>query len=406
MKIMILSTGDELLKGQICDTNAAWMAAELVQLGQQVSRVVVVGDAMRDLVAGIREGLAHYDFTLVGGGLGPTVDDLTAQAAAEALQVPLVHDAKAEAIVRARFAVSGRPMPEINLKQALLPQGAQAIKNPNGTAPGFWVQRGDHRAVFMPGVPRELKSMFGRVVPGWLPQPAAPHQAVFQFLGIGESVAQEQLAALLPPGAPIRVSFRASSPELTLTLSSPDAVALAALEPQVAEMLRTGLFARSRVGLPAVVVALLREKGLRLAVAESCSGGLLGSVLTDIPGASEVFTGGIIAYDNEVKMRLLGVPASDLERFGAVSETVARTMAQGVRQRLDSDLGVGITGIAGPDGGTPEKPVGTVHIALATKDHIIHRQCAFRGYNRTAVKRVAAWTALKMIYDAIGSHMP
>jgi nicotinamide-nucleotide amidase len=400
MEIGIVSTGDELLRGAIADTNAAWMEARVFERGLMVRRVSTVGDDLDDLTKAFADALASFDLAIVTGGLGPTSDDLTAQAAAAATGARLARSEEAADQVRGAFARIGRPMLELNLKQADLPEGAQVLENPNGTAPGFALLTPRGRVVFLPGVPHEMRAMFERHVLPLLPA-SSRHRAVFKCFGMGEGNIQGALRDLTSARPELRFGYRASLSEVGVSVSAPDAAALDEARTAVRAALGRAVFAEDDVDLPTALVRAFTALGRTLGAAESCTGGLVGHSITDVPGASACFRGSVVAYDNAVKTGILGVAAALVESRGAVSEEVARAMAEGARRVLGAHTGIGITGIAGPDGGSEDKPVGLVHMAVADPDGTLHRSHVWKGWDRARVKRAAAWTAMSMALGRI-----
>lgn len=385
----ILSQGDEVVTGQIADTNAAWLSERLTELGFDVMRHTTVGDRQGDLVAVLREISARTDLCLCTGGLGPTDDDLTAGAVAEAFERPLALDPVALAQIEERFRQFGRPMAPVNRRQANLPQGSDRLDNDWGTAPGFAFDAGKALFACVPGVPREMREIFTHRILPRLHQRFAlrPGRLVtLRTIGVGESDLQQALGDWAEPG--VVVGFRTKLPENHLKLRfSPD-LSSAELVAHVSSVLeRVGRWVYTIEGCPEpiagydcgggaparVVGRLLAAAGQTLSVAESCTGGRIAAECTAIPGASGWFLEGLVTYSNAAKVRLLGVTEADLAVHGAVSEVVARAMAHGVRTHSGSAWGIGVTGIAGPSGGTPEKPVGTVHVAVDGDGISLHR---------------------------------
>lgn len=449
----LLIVGDELLAGDIVDSNATRIAAALRRWGVELVRKVTIRDRLDELVAAFRAA-SELDICLVSGGLGPTTDDLTAAGLAAAAGVELERDHEVITQLRERFAPllahhadrfgpeAAEALIEANLKQADLPAGSERLDNPLGTAPGFALdlvsaQRPDHRCwvACMPGVPQELATMLEQQVRPRLADrfslTPAPRR-VFRVLGDGESSIQNRIEPVTrmlaeqPDLAGVMLHYRAHTPEILLTFEAlsdaggqrATAEALRQLDAPLREILGDELFAISDESLVDLVVPALEQAGLTVATAESCTGGGLGAMITERPGTSAVFHGGVIAYANHVKVSQLGVDPDTLEREGAVSEAVARQMARGVCEALGSDLGVGITGVAGPGGGTPQKPVGRVHVAVywreapagtaerahdpaqTTSPKSGHRRLRLRG-KRGTVRRSAAVWALKMIWDEL-----
>ncbi len=381
----ILCIGTELLLGNILNGNARWLAEELAALGLPHFRQTVVGDNRERLIQVVREAAARSRLLICTGGLGPTPDDLTTEAIAAAFGTPLVEVPPVWEDIQAKLAGRGRPLAASNRRQALLPEGARVVPNPTGTAPGMlWsppatslpdghIQPGFTVLTF-PGVPSELRPMWQQSAVPWLREQglagACFQSRLLRFWGIGESTLAEQVADLLALENPTVAPY-AGTGEVKLRLTAraaSTAEAAALLAPLEAELrARTGTlcFGADEESLASVVLALLRARGETLAVAESCTGGGIGAALAAVPGASDVFLGGVIAYANTIKQQLLGVTATALERHGAVSDPVALAMAEGVRRSTGATWAVSVTGIAGPGGGSDEKPVGLVHIGLA-----------------------------------------
>lgn len=369
----IVSTGDELTTGRIVDSNASWIADKLFEIGVDVTCVLTVGDWPDRLEWAWRQAIARADVVVSTGGIGPTADDLTSETVARVAGVPLAVDEPSAERIRGFFAAAGREMPENNLKQALIPVGAVVIENRLGTAPGYRLRTGDAWLVVLPGVPREMKPMMEQSVLPWLRTERGGEvyaARVFQTFGITESGLDELVAGLIDPSE-ARVSFRASFPEVSLRLvahGAPDETErrLGALAVRMRERLGPYCYGEGAVTMEEAAGRALAARGLTVAVAESCTGGLVGHRLTNVPGSSAWVRGGIVAYGNDAKTGLLDVPGDALAAHGAVSVEVAGAMAQGARDRLGADVGIATTGIAGPDGGTAEKPVGTVCLGIAT----------------------------------------
>jgi nicotinamide-nucleotide amidase len=375
MSAEILCIGTELLLGNITNGNARWIAEQLAALGIPHHRQLVVGDNRDRLIAELQAAAQRCRVLITTGGLGPTPDDLTTEAIAAAFGATLVEHPQVWAEIQARLAARGRPCAASNRRQAFLPAGAALLPNPTGTAPGMiWSPRPDFTILTFPGVPSEMRAMWKATAAPWL-QAAGLAEGVFasrmlHFWGVGESNLAEQMADLLEGTNPTVAPY-AGSGEVKLRITARAATAEAAaqlLEPVEAEIRsRTGAlcFGADEASLASVVLDQLRRRGQTLAVAESCTGGGLGAALAAVPGASDVLLGGVIAYANSVKEGLLGVPAALLEAHGAVSDPVAHAMAEGARRATGADWALAITGVAGPGGGSPEKPVGLVHIAVA-----------------------------------------
>lgn len=376
MRAVIISTGDELTTGRTLDTNANFIADQLVAIGCDVVAMLVIGDYPERIAWAWRTALAQAELIVCTGGLGPTADDLTTETVAAVAGVPLVRDDAVVERIRGLFAAMGRTMPENNLKQALFPAGATIVPNALGTAPGFRLTiDGGHGPVtcfVLPGVPREMKAMLADEVLPWIRAARGSgdeyRSHTFQTFGISESALDELVAGAVPPEAG-RLSFRAAFPQISVRVTvqgPPDEVdrRLEDAAARLRERLGPYCYGEGATTMEAEVGRVLRETGATLAVAESCSGGLIGHRLTEVPGSSAYLLADIVAYSNAIKERVLGVPADVLAQHGAVSAETAEAMACGVRRLAGSTLGLATTGIAGPDGGTAEKPVGTVWVAL------------------------------------------
>lgn len=371
----ILATGDEIVGGRTVDTNSSYLADHLAALGIDVVCFLAVSDDVDRIEWAWKSAVERADLVLSTGGLGPTADDLTTQTVARVAGVELrLDEAQAERI-RAMFRARGRAMPDNNLRQARLPEGAEAIDNALGTAPGFRLRLGRAWGVVMPGVPREMKAMFETSVLPWIRAHADSGSQVvsrtFQTFGLPESALDERLAGAIDPVRG-RLAFRASFPKISVRVSvrgTPEGAGaeLEDLARAVRERIGDVVYAEGDASMEEVVGSLLVRSGRTLATAESCTGGLLGSRITDVPGSSTYYRGGLVAYSNDLKQRLLGVAESTLANHGAVSEETAREMACGALAVAGADLAVATTGVAGPDGGTDAKPVGTVAIAVASR---------------------------------------
>jgi nicotinamide-nucleotide amidase len=399
----VLAQGDEITTGATVDTNSAWVADQLRLRGVRVLGLCAAPDDVELLARMIAEATRDCDLLVSGGGLGPTTDDVTAEAVARAAGVPLVESPEALAQVEERFRRMGWRMSPSNAKQALLPLGAQVLENPAGSAPGFALALGSARAFFFPGVPRELRTMVELHLLPWLEAGGATAllRRRLHVCGVGESLLQERLTDLAPPPG-VRLGYKTWLPYNTILVYG-DAEGEAARERFAA----TCAAVRARLGedcfgeddetLPGVVGRLLTARGWTLALAESCTAGGAAALATEPPGSSAWFRGGVVAYANDLKRALLGVPAELLERHGAVSEECARAMADGVRRAAGTEVGVSITGIAGPDGGTPDKPVGTVCFGLALPDGTRTRTVRFGPSGRERVRAMAAAAALEWL---------
>ncbi|MCG0277921.1 MAG: competence/damage-inducible protein A [Thermanaeromonas sp.] len=412
MQAEAIFTGTELLLGQIINTNAALLCQELARAGISIFRQVVVGDNLQRIKEAIQEAGKRADIIITCGGLGPTEDDLTREALAEALELPLEENPLAKEHIIRFFTVRGRPMPPQNLKQALFPKGALPLDNPWGTALGIFLKHKDKLYACLPGPPSEFSKMLKEELLPLLEQYGAGKEIilsrVLKITGLGESTVEEKVRDLLKGTNPtlailaktgeihLRITAKACDSQMAQELIKP-------LEEQIRERLKDHTFGADGDTLEGVVGNLLTRKGLTLAVAESCTGGLLAHRLTNIPGSSAYFRQGVVAYDNNIKVKVLGVNAKILASKGAVSEEVALAMARGVRDLAGTDIGIGITGIAGPGGGTPAKPVGLVYLALNCQGNAQVRRELFQG-PREEIKWRATQSALDMLWRHLKGH--
>jgi nicotinamide-nucleotide amidase len=374
----ILSTGDELTTGKVVDTNSAFIADRLFSMGIKVAAVLKVGDDREALLWAMREAADLGEIIIGTGGLGPTEDDLTSEVVAEFLGCPLVQNEEIAAALRKRFEARRIPWTANNLKQALFPQGAEILPNPVGTAPGFRVSFGENKTLsWLSGVPQEMTAMFDQTVMPWIVAMRGGQDQIFsqafKVYGLTESKLDDLVKPIgLEPA--IKLSFRAHYPDLTLRVT----VAGASEEQRrfietckrIRLILGSHIYAEGDTTLEQRVGQLLSERHRTLALAESCTGGLISHRITGIAGSSAYYLGGVTSYANDVKVKLLGVTPATLEKYGAVSQETALEMSHGIRERIGADFGLSVTGIAGPSGGTPEKPVGTVWISIAqAKNH-------------------------------------
>lgn len=370
----IIAVGSELLTPTKVDTNSLWLTERLNEIGVEIELKTIVGDDPARLEETIRDAVGRSDIVIVTGGLGPTEDDVTRQVSAVAVGRELVYLQELEDDLRERFRRWGREMPEINKRQAWVIQGAEVLPNPNGSAVGMMLDTGRSRLIVLPGPPRENQPMFtGFVLPKLAESAGAVvfRKRVIKVSGIGESALDEQIAPIYSLHANVRtgVLFNKSDVEVHLTASAASAAEADSINEElaakIAERLGVAVFSTDGEEMEEVVGRLLRRRRETVSVAESCTGGLVGHRITEVSGASDYFPVAITAYANELKTLLLGVPPELIEQFGAVSKEVAEAMASGMRERAGTDYAVSVTGIAGPTGGSDEKPVGTVFVGYA-----------------------------------------
>lgn len=401
----ILSIGTELLIGQVVNTNATWLARQLASLGIDVHRVVTVGDNMERLMEALDTALGRADLVVCTGGLGPTADDITIEAVARLLGEPLEERSEALAHIEGMFASRNRGMTDLDRKQALFPPSAELIPNPSGTAFGICVQRGRSRLMAFPGVPAELETMWAAWAAPRLAEAAGGtiHSTLLKFSGCTEAELAELVRDLLE-GANPTVAPYANSGEVHLRITAKAATAqearemLAPVERAILERTWRYYFGRDDETLPAVVGARLRAAGQTLGVAESATGGLLASRITDVPGSSEYFRGGVVAYTIPVKVGLVGVPRAIVEQFGHVSRETTEALARGIRQAVGSDWGIGTTGYAGAGPGAPEDKLGLVYVSVCDPDGVVtSREYRWGPHPRAQVKFFATQRALDLL---------
>jgi nicotinamide-nucleotide amidase len=403
MTAAVLCIGTELTRGELLNSNATWLAEQLTRVGLEVTAVDCVDDDRERIEAYLKRLSAEHQLLVCTGGLGPTTDDITTECAARVAGVGLVRDDASLLRIEQLLQRFGRKMAVSNAKQADFPAGARILPNPNGTAPGFHVRLGGAAAYFMPGVPREMKAMFETSIePDLAALVSQPRQQiVLRCFGLPESEVNDRLAGLEAAHGVV-IGYRASLPEIEVKVLAQAATREAALAiarnpaDEVRARVGDAIYGEGFGSLPDHVGAMLAERGQTLAIAESCTGGLAAELLTRIPGASRYFVGGAVAYANSAKTALLGVPAAVIAEHGAVSAAVAQAMAEGVRARLGADYGLAFTGIAGPDGGSEQKPVGLVHWALASARGTESRERVFPGV-RLDVRRRAAFAGFDLL---------
>jgi nicotinamide-nucleotide amidase len=420
MIVELINTGSELMLGHTLNTHQQWLGRRLAGLGWVVTRQVAIADSGPEIQQAVRESLGRADLILVTGGLGPTSDDITRELIAELLGKPLHEDATIAAELRRFFAERGRPMPERNLVQAQVPEGAVVLANPNGTAPGLAMKavpnpfRTDGKpswVILLPGPPRELRPMFDNVVVPLLQREFPPESFTCRTLrttGVGESALAEHvephLQALVNAGLELGYCARTGAVDVRLSGRGETGKRIVGEASRIVErVLRNWIYGRDEEEIETVIVRELTEQGQTLALAESCTGGAIAHRITNVPGASVVLIAGLVTYANAAKMKFAGVQEATLAAHGAVSEAVVREMAEGVRRETGADYGIGVTGIAGPSGGTPEKPTGTVFIAVSGLNGTVVEKRLNR-FDRVTFKEVTGLQALDLLRQQITAH--
>ena len=402
----IITIGDEILIGQIVDTNSAWMAAELNNIGIRVKQISSVSDNKEHILTALKEASQRADIILITGGLGPTKDDITKKTIAEYFNVGLIENHGALNNVAQIFAKYNSPLLEVNRQQAMVPQNCEVVLNNNGTAPGMWFNVDGKIYVSMPGVPHEMMYMMeDGVLPrlkSTLKLPVIIHKTILT-VGEGESFLAERIADIedsLP--SHIKLAYLPKLGQVRLRLSGygEDGAALSnevnGYAAKIIERVANVVAAEEDIPIEKAILNYMAENGLTLSLAESCTGGYLSQLFTQHPGASKVFLGGVVSYSNEVKESVLGVKNVTIEQFGAVSAEVAGQMVEGALQNFKSNYAIAVTGIAGPDGGTPEKPVGTVWIAVASANKKVVKKLTFGNKRMQNIER-SAISALNML---------
>ena len=409
MRAEIMAVGTELLLGDILNTNAQFLAQELANLGIEVYYQTVVGDNPQRLKDTIYHAFSRADLIITTGGLGPTEDDLTKETAAEYFGEKLVLDEKAFNRIKTYFDRTGRVMTQNNVKQAMVPENnCTVLYNDNGTAPGIIIEKNGKMIVMLPGPPRETVPMFVNQVKPYLAQKQEYTflSRILRVANVGESAMAARVQDIMDAQTNPTIAPYAKDGEAILRITAKaksEAEADALIDPvaeKLKERLGDAVYAEGETDLQTVVAKLLIEKKLTIATAESCTGGLIASKLIEYPGISEVLLEGCVTYSNDAKMRRLGVKAETLEQFGAVSEETAREMAEGIARTSGAEIGIATTGIAGPGGGSEEKPVGLVYMGLYYKGKTDVKKCNFAG-KRQAIRERAAYTALDWLRKAM-----
>ena len=412
MNIELITIGDELLLGFTVDTNAAHVARQLADIGVEIDRRTTVGDVRAEIARVVRNALDRVGAVITTGGLGPTNDDLTSSTIAELFGRKMVFDEEHWAWMAERWQSRfGREIPEANRQQAMVPEGAVKLRNHHGSAPGIWLEDERGRWVAMlPGVPREMRGMLADtlmpMLRGRVDGDRVVRSRTLRTTGLAESLIADRINGIAEgvPGVTLAYLPNVAGVDLRATAHDvPSAEADRRLD-HAAETLNAAfpdaIYGEGDADLAAVVLDACRTRGLTIGVGESCTGGMLGERLTAVAGASDVFMGGVIAYANAIKSGLLGVPAGMIREHGAVSEQVARAMASGARDRTGAEIGVGVTGIAGPDGGTPDKPVGTVWIVVDFAGEVSAVLLKLWG-DRQEIRERAAQAALNLVRKTI-----
>jgi nicotinamide-nucleotide amidase len=405
MKAEIIAVGSELLTPDRIDTNSLFLTAELNKLGVEVVRKTVVGDNRRDIREAFAQALERAEVVISTGGLGPTEDDLTREVAADLLGRKLESNLEVLRGIQERFARIGRKMADVNARQAMVPEGATVLENSRGTAPGLWLEADGRAVILLPGPPQEMQPMFARQVAEQLAKRSGGMRQVTRELrvaGMPESDVDQRISPIYTGYDGVQTTILAAPGEIQIHLRawSTDVHEVGKILDELADRISIALgenvFTTQGQSLEQVTANALTLNQATISTAESCTGGLLAERLTRIPGSSNYFLGGVVSYSNELKSAWVDVPAAIIESRGAVSAEVALALADGIRRRTGSTLGVGITGVAGPGGGTPEKPIGLVHIALADGNAPVERGLRFPG-DRERVRWQASQTALDML---------
>lgn len=411
MKTAILTVGTEILFGQIVNTNAAYLSRELNNLGFDVMYHYSVGDNPKRLLELIHLAFRDCDMIITTGGLGPTQDDLTKETIAKAMGERIVVSDMAMEALKSHYRKSEKPMTENNLKQAYMPESAEVLPNDQGTAPGFWLEKDGKIIVSMPGPPREMTNMFSKEVMPRLRslQDSVIHYRILRTFGLGESKMETVLLPLIDEQTDPTIATYAKEGECSLRIASKRATlqeakkAVDDMSQRVMDIIGEYVYSQDNEDLKDVVGRLLISKNITVSCAESCTGGLFAGTLTDIPGISCVFDRGIVTYSNKAKMEELGVKEDTLETFGAVSSQTAAEMAQGLAEKTGSDLCISVTGIAGPDGGSLQKPVGTAYVGIRWKGNTEIIKIQRRNVNRKWNRNYAVLSMLYEIYKRISA---
>jgi len=404
MKSAIISTGDEILIGTTLDTHTNWICSRLAELNVEVFCCFTVGDNREQLIWALKQAIEKAELVIITGGLGPTDDDLTRFVLADLAHLDLIEDAHSLTVIENFFRSRNRQMISRNRIQAMIPIGAEALDNPTGTAPGIKMQIAQANIFALPGVPAEMKRMFDLYVAKWINehQPTKIYRKKIHCIGIGESNLVSRLEAIVKKFPQIRFGTTAKGGTITINLAGDDVEPINAFTSEISNELGDIVFGFDDDTLAGVVGKLLKRRNQSLVIAESCTGGLIAKMITDIPGASEYFLGGFVCYSNALKQSVLGVSKKVLTDFGAVSEQAAREMSAGAIKASGADWSISVTGIAGPAGRTDEKPVGLVYISIANAEGISNvREFRFGNLGRDTVRQRSAVAALSLLRKSL-----
>ncbi len=404
MKAIIISSGDELLTGDTLDTNMNWLCRKLTELNVRVIKSYTVGDERNYFLQALTEAIKQAELVMITGGLGPTDDDLTRFVLAEAAEVELIEDAHSLSMIESHFRARNRDMVARNKIQAMLPKGAIALDNHWGTAPGIRMEIDDSCVFALPGVPSEMKRMFEAYIISWIRDRVENkiYRKRIHCIGIGESNLADRIENIANKFPNVRVGTTAKGGIISINLASTDKENLNLLTDEIEAELGDIAFGTDNDTLASVIGGLLKDKKQKVITAESCTGGLIAKLITDVSGSSEYFSGGFVCYSNELKQKLLDVPEDMLERYGAVSEPVANAMAKGAINATNTDWAIAVTGIAGPTGGSADKPVGLVYIAIANNNgYNLVKEFRFGCVGREIVRTRSAIAALNLLRLAL-----
>jgi len=404
MKGEIIAVGTELLLGNIVNTNAQYLSQKLADLGIDVYYHVVVGDNLKRLTETIKTSLERSDIVITSGGLGPTADDITKEGAAQAMGLKLLPDEESIERIKKMFSSTGRIMTENNIKQGYIPEGAVVLENNNGTAPGVLIEKEGKIVIMLPGPPKELYPMFESKVLPYLKSKtdSTIRSKVLRVIGVGESAVEHMLKDIFDSQANPTIAPYAKDGEVHLRITAKTGIPeeadslIAEMEQKVRAILGDNIYGCNEETLEEAVLKLLQKKNLTISLAESCTGGLVASRLTDIPGASASLISGVVSYSNESKINILKVKEDTIRKYGAVSPQTAEEMAVGAKRLSNTDIGLSITGIAGPEGGSAEKPVGLCYIGIAAADSVNVQKIMLTG-NRNRIRWSSSSRALDFL---------